>query len=213
MAIFEATVKEIRNGEVSLEDIRNVFQELDVKTIGDFKQKKKSGIIKVPSFDNLNALCLLKKGQKFERFFFGDTELNKKKQLYLIDENLVERIKQWCIENNITTLNEYRQKGHPPEFPTYKSTVDNYGEDYFYEVLGLKKHKEDFSNKIFDDDFIKTLKDWCLKNNITSRNQYQNKKPDYFPSLERIRQLTIGSDYFLDFIQVNFETNRRKKEK
>ncbi len=213
MTIFKATLSQIRNNEFTLDDIRDVFQELNIQTVEEFKRKKKEGIFKIPSFDNLNALCLERTGKRFEKFFFGNTELNKKKQARLMDDALIVKIKTWCADNQITTINEYRQTTRPPEFPTYKSTIDNYGEEYFYEVLGLKKHKENFSDKIIDDEFIQILKAWCIQNNIDSRNEYENKKPENFPSLERIRQLTLGSDYFTELLELNFKSNRSKKEK
>jgi len=210
MTKFIATLNQIRNNEITLEDIKNVFHVLNIRTTEQFKKKKKVGIFKLPSFDNLNALCLERKGKKFEVFFFGGTELNKKTQAKLIDNNLIIKIKIWCADNEIITINDYRLATRPPEFPTYKATIDNYGEEYFYDVLGLKKYKDNFSDKIIDDEFIKILKDWCLRNNISSKKEYEFKKLDYFPSLERIRQLTFGSDYFREFLELDFKNNAHK---
>jgi len=100
---YRITIKQITNDEVTLEDIRDIFLELGIKTTNDFNKIKKSGTVKIPSLDNLNALCKIKKGKKFEQFFFGNTELNLKIEEKLIDLDLVEEIKRWCIDNNITT--------------------------------------------------------------------------------------------------------------
>ncbi len=139
MTFFEVSLKELINNELSLEEIRNAFVKLEIKNVVDFKHKKKSRELKVPSFDNLNALCIEKSGKNFEKFFFGNTEINKKVEQGLIEN--AERIKKWCANNNVTTIHEYRLAKRPKDFPTYKSTIDNYGENYFYEVLGLKGYK------------------------------------------------------------------------
>ena len=140
MTFFEVSLKALINNEISLEEIRNAFVKLEIKNLVDFKQKKKSKELKVPSFDNLNALCLEKTGKTFEKFFFGNNEINKKVEQRLLEN--AERIKKWCDDHNVTTINEYRLAKRPEDFPTYKSTIDNYGEDYFYEILGLKGYKK-----------------------------------------------------------------------
>lgn len=146
MTFFEVSLKELINNELSLEEIRNAFVELEIKNVVDFKQKKKSRELRVPSFDNLNALCLEKTGKNFEKFFFGNNEINKKVEKSLLENS--ERIKKWCADNSVTTIHEYRLAKRPEDFPTYKSTIDNYGEDYFYEVLGLKGYKEKYKNNL-----------------------------------------------------------------
>lgn len=139
MTFFQASLKELINNELSLEEMRNAFSELEIKNVVDFKEKKKTGELKVPSFDNLNALCVEKTGKNFEKFFFGNNEINRRVEQRLLENG--ERIKKWCEENNVTTIHEYRLAKRPKDFPTYKSTIDNYGEDYFYEVLGLTGYK------------------------------------------------------------------------
>ena len=49
MTFFQASLKELLNNELSLEEIRNAFSELEIKNVVDFKEKKKSGELKVPS--------------------------------------------------------------------------------------------------------------------------------------------------------------------
>ena len=205
---YRITVKQISNNEISLEDIRDIFFEFGIKTINDFNEIKKSGKLKIPSFDNLNAFCKERKGKRFEVFFFGNTELNLKIEKKLIDGELVEKIKKWCLNNNVTTLTEYRFTKRPSEFPTYKATVNNYGEDYFYDVLGLQRIKSNFSTKIYDESFINTLREWCIKNKISSKNEYLRKRPHDFPSLERIRQLTGKSDYFKEILEIDFKNSK-----
>ena len=205
---FKITPKQITNNEVSLEDIRDIFVELEVKSVADFNKLKKSGDLQVPSYDNLNALCKEKTGKKFEVFFFGNTELNFRIERKLIDEELVKEIKRWCSENNVITLKDYRMTKRPKHFPTYKATVNNYGVDYFYEVLGLQPLKPNFAMKLFDDRFVSVLKEWCINNKISSKNEYLKKKPHDFPSIERIRQLTGKSNYFKEILELDFKNFR-----
>jgi len=208
MLQYIVTLSQLKNEQVTLDEVKDIFKELNIQTLSDFKRKKKEGILKIPSFDNLNALCLMKKGLKFEPFFFGVSELNKKKQKNLLNEKIIERVREWCFENSVTTLAEYRQKDHPPDFPTFKKTVDNYGEDYFYEIIGLKKRKDTFSEKLFDYKFIREIKEWCQKNQIISRREYNEKRPSHFPSTERIRQLTPGSDYWGEVLNLGNEKSK-----
>lgn len=212
MTIFKATLRQIRRKEFTLEDIREIFQEMNIETVEQFKQNMAIGAIKVPSFASLNALCIEQRGVKFEKFFFGGLEFKKERYVKLIDSDLVLKIKNWCADNQITTIYEYKQKKRPPDFPTYKSTIDNYGEAYFSDVLGLKKYKDKLSEKIIDDKFIKKLRDWCLKNKISSRTEYQLKKPDSFPSNERIRQLAPEIDYFSVILGLDFRNIRRRRD-
>jgi len=202
---YRITIKQIFNDEVSLEDIREIFFDLEINNVSDFKEKKASGDLPIPSFDNLNALCKEKKGQSFEVFFFGNSEHNLKIEKKLIDHELIDRIKKWCIDNNIQTLTEYRFTKRPEDFPTFKATVNNYGENYFYEIIGLQKHKPNFSTKLFTTNFINELREWCIENKISSKNEYLRKKPNNFPSLERIRQLTGKDDYFKEVLKIDFK--------
>ena len=41
MTFFQASLKELLNNELSLEEIRNAFSELEIKNVVDFKEKKK----------------------------------------------------------------------------------------------------------------------------------------------------------------------------
>ena len=201
---YRITISQIINNEIRLEDIRDIFSELGIRNIHDFEQMKKSGYLKIPSYDNLNALCKEMAGEKFEKYFFGKTEINLKIEKILYDNQLIEEIKRWCSDNNIVTLNDYRIAKRPNKFPTYKATVDNYGEKYFYDILGLHKRKPNFSSKLFDEKFIITIREWCIRNDILSKNDYQRKKPNNFPSLETIRQLTGKSNYFKEVLKLDF---------
>ena len=163
---YSITLKQIINDKVTLEDIRDIFLELGIKNVNDFNEIKKSGKIKIPSLNNLNALCKTKKGKNFETFFFGNTALNLKIEQKLIDFALVEEIKNWCSENNVTTLTQYRFTKRPKHFPTYKATVNNYGEDYFYDILGLQKLKSGFSNNHFDEPFMKSIEKVIIKESL-----------------------------------------------
>ena len=198
MGNYRITIKQLSNNEITLEDIRDIFLELRIKNTNDFNEIKKSGDLKIPSFDNINALCKSQKGKSFEVFFFGNTELNLKIEQKLIDSEFIIEIKKWCVDNDIITLNDYRfpKTKRPIHFPTYKATVNNYGEEYFYDVIGLQRRKTDFHNKLFDESFINTLREWCIENKVHSKNEYLNKKPRDFPLLETIRQLTGKNDYF-----------------
>ena len=135
METYKATFKQIKNNEISLEEVREAFLEMGVRNKKFFSFFKKIGDLEVPSFDNLNALCLERTCEKFEKFFFGNSELNKRIENKLLDTELVLQIKEWCKISNVTTLMEYRITKRPDNFPTYKATVNNYGEEYFYEIL------------------------------------------------------------------------------
>ena len=148
MSIYNITVKQLKDDIITLENIRDVFTKLGIRKLKDFHEIKKNLNLKIPSFCSLNALCKAKKGKNFEIFFFGVTELNFKFEQRLMDDVLIEEIKDWCFYNNVRTVHEYRFTKRPNYFPTYKKTIDNYGEDYFYDVIGLYKYKSDFSTKI-----------------------------------------------------------------
>ena len=137
------TVQQLNDDIITLESIRDLFIGLGIKKLKDFHEIKKTLNFRIPSFCNLNALCKAKKSKSFEVFFFGGTESNLKLQQKLIDEFVIEEIKKWCFCNNVSTVDEYRFAKRPCHFPSYKKTIDNYGEDYFYEVLGLFKYKSD----------------------------------------------------------------------
>jgi len=176
---------------------------LNIQTVEDFKKKKKMGVIKVPSFDNLNALCKQNKGgRKFEEFFFVNSEkLNK-----LIDEDLIERIKKWCKKNNINSQVEYLSfKGKPKDFPTRAMIMKNYGEKWFSEALELTKYKPRLQDKLLNEEFMNSIKEWCIKNNIDSISKYaKTKKPKWMPSHERIRQI-YGNEYFKQVLGIKYE--------
>lgn len=205
---YRITVKQISDNEIQLEDIRDIFAELGITSVSDFNQMKKMGVLKIPSYDNLNAFCKKRNGEKFEVFFFGKTEVTKKVEKKIFDDEIIDAVRKWCVENDVKTLYEYRSTKHPRNFPTYKATVDLYGEEYFYEILGLEKSRVNFSSNFFDESFIPILSEWCTKNKVLSKNDYLNKKPHDFPSLERIRQLTGKSNYFKDVIEFNFKNSK-----
>ena len=212
MIVFKTTIKQIKNNEFTLENIREVFQELDIKTIEDFKQKKGMGIISTPSSDSLNALCLRDKGQTFGSFFFGNLE----KQDKLIDEDLIEKIKEWCKKNNINSQVEYLSfKGRPKEFPTRAAIMKNYGEKWFSEALNLPKYKPKLQDKLLDERTINSLKEWCIENNIDSINKYEIERKDknieWVPSANRIRQI-YGSEYFEQALGIEYNYEFLSKE-
>jgi len=203
MLVFEATLKQIKNNEFTFEDIRDVFQKLNIRTIEDFKQKKKIGEIKVPSFDNLNVLCKQNKGgRKFEEFFFGKVA----KQDKLIDEILIKKIKEWCKENDVNSKAKYfyfLKKGElPEEFPT-RAIIEKNWENWFAEILNFPEYEPTLEDKLFEEEFINSLKEWCIENNIDSIRKYETERKNKMPSYERIRQI-YGSEYFEQALGIKY---------
>lgn len=206
MKVFKATKKQIERSEISFDDINSIFNELKIKTIEDFIAAKQKIILIIPSYETLNKLCELKINKRFEDVFGFGKSINKSNQINNLTEPIfVNKIKAWCINNKIETILDYFTfKNRPKEFPSKTTIIRNYGEDYFTDILGLKKYTETFEDKLLDDKFLNRIKDWCLKNNIQSINQYNNlDKPDDFPSVERIRQL-VGLEYFHQLLAITF---------
>jgi transposase len=212
MLTFKATLSQIRNNEIPLEGIREVFRELDIRTIEDFKREKNKKTINVPSFDNLQFLCK-EKGQTFEEFFFGKMS----KQDELTDEILNKKRKQWCKDNNVNSKARYYQLLHqgklPEYFPRWATITKKYGVEWFADALGLSENEPTLENKLLESEFIELLKEWCIENNVDSISKYETKRKniEWVPSAEIIR-IRYGYDYFEQALGIKYEYNFLSKE-
>jgi hypothetical protein len=202
--ILKATNKQLIRGEISLTTLRDVFSKLKIDSQHKLLLAKKSNTLKIPSYYAIDKICLSKTGQSFDQFFGFKRSVTKPRQIdRLMQPEFIERFKNWCSENSINSVPEYTiAKGRPKEFPTTTTIVENYGYDYFTDVIGLKRYKDTIEDKLLEKEFTDRLKNWCIENNITSVNRYINTtKPKEFPSAERIRQI-LGSSYFEEILEI-----------
>jgi len=203
---FKATNKQLINGSVTLEKLRDIFKELNINSQHKLLLAKHDKKLKIPNYYAIEEICRDKTGKSFDEFFNFKRSVTKSRQIDRITEsNFIKKIKKWCSDNNIKSQSEYLAfKGRPKKFPTVATIKKNYGDDYFTEVLGLTIYKAKLEDKLFDDDFKNKLKEWCLKNKISSISQYNKaKKPKGFPSGERIRQV-YGYEYFSEALEVEY---------
>ena len=192
------TVKQIARDEIYLEDIRRIFFEAGIKTVADFRAKKASGELQVPSRDNLNALCKEKKGESFQTFFFGDA-----KKKFDIETNLIAHE----LTGSIKKPGSHTETTVPVEYAVFteQTGFGNYAEHYLYKTSGQQKNSNNFSAEIFDENFINTLLEWCIDNKISTKNEYISKKPVYFPSPGNIRKLAGKADYLKEILNIDFK--------
>ena len=206
---FKATNKQLIRGEVTLESLKDVFDKLAIDSQHKLLLAKKSKTLKIPSYYAIDEICISKRGLTFDEFFkFGRSVTKPRRIDRLMQPEFVAEVKKWCAENSIKSVPEYAgSKVRPKEFPTHTTIIANYGYDYFTDVIGLKRYKDTLEDRLLDNKFISTLKEWCLANDITSQSKYNKAaKPKGFPSAERIRQI-LGSDYFdqiLEFQSRNY---------
>lgn len=206
VTILKATNKQLIRGEISLDKLREVFIELKIDSQHKLLLAKTSNILKIPSYYAIHEICLAKTGQSFDDFFGFKRSVTKPRQIdRLMQSDFIERFKSWCSENLITSVSEYTvSKKRPKEFPTTTTIVENYGYDYFTDVIGLKRYKDTLEDRLLDEQFTNRLKTWCVENNVTSVSKYINTtKPKEFPSAERIRQI-LGSTYFEEILEITF---------
>jgi hypothetical protein len=140
---FTVTLEELKKGTVSLEELRQVFIREGINSTKSFHECRNSGIMDIPSFYHIEALCVKYKGMSLCNFFGfpGRSQRTKKLQM-LTDPTFVRRLRKWCKENNIVSYRDYLFfKGRPEEFPSYPAIVKQYGLDFFTDVLGLKRFK------------------------------------------------------------------------
>ncbi|MBS0645452.1 MAG: hypothetical protein JSR97_02515 [Verrucomicrobia bacterium] len=206
--LFKVTGKQIKKGEVTFFEIKEVFKKLQIDTAHRLVLAKKAKKIKLPGSQELNELCISKTGQGIREFFdFKLSNTKPKSADRLIQHDFIDKLKKWCTDNSISCQGDYTAyKGRPKEFPTTATIKSNYGEDYFTEVLGLKKYKDTIEDRLHSQDFINELIQWCKENNITSVSQFAKSKnrPSHFPSAERIRQI-YGSEYFEEAIGIEIQ--------
>ncbi|MFZ4798956.1 MAG: hypothetical protein ACOYMA_15755, partial [Bacteroidia bacterium] len=203
---FKTTNKQLENGSVTLEKLRDVFKELEVDSQHKLLLAKKDKKLKIPSYYAIDEICRDKTGKTFDEFFSFKRSVTKPRQIDKItDADFIKKLKKWCSTNNIKSQAEYLAfKGRPKEFPTVTTIRRNYGDEYFTDVLGLKIYKDTLEDRLFNDNFQAELKKWCLKNKIFSISQYTKaKKPKGFPSAERIRQI-YSYDYFVEALEIEY---------
>lgn len=204
--LFKATNKQLKDGSISFEQLRDVFKELKIDSQYKLSVAKKDKILKIPNYYTIDEICRNIKGQTFDEFFQFKRSITKPRQIDRITEQaFVEKLQKWCSDNNIKSKADYAAfKSRPKEFPTVKTIVSNYGDDYFTNILGLKLYKEKLEDRLIEEDFKNELRKWCIDNKITSIAQYNTtKKPKGFPSGERIRQI-YGYEYFADALGIKY---------
>lgn len=203
---FKATNKQLKEGSISLETLRDVFNELNIDSQHKLLLAKKDKELKIPSYYAIDEICRNITGQTFDDFFQFKRSVTKPRQIDRItDQTFIDKLKEWCSINNINSKAEYSAfKNRPKEFPTVTTIVKNYGDDYFTDILGLKLYKDTLEDRLMDEGFKSELIKWCNDNEITSISQYNKaKKPKGFPSAERIRQI-YGYDYFSEALEIKY---------
>ena len=206
---FKATNKQLIRGEVTLESLKEVFRKLGIDSQHKLLLAKKSKALKIPGYYHINEICLSKTGLTFDDFFVFLRSVSKRRRFErLMKPEFIEEVKKWCFDNSIMSVPEYAaSRVRPKEFPTHTTIVANYGYDYFTDIIGLKRYKDTLEDRLLNNEFISSLKNWCIANDITNQNRYiKADKPKAFPSAERIRQI-LGTDYFdqiLDFKSRNY---------
>lgn len=208
LSLFKATGKQIKKDEVTFAEIKEVFNKLQIDTPHKLVLAKQAKQIKLPGSQELNGLCIEKTGKKLKDFFnFKLSNTKPKSADRLIQNEYIHKLKAWCVDNSITCQGDYTAfKNRPKEFPTTSTILRNYGEDYFTDILGLKRYKDTIEDKLHDKDFIREISQWCKENNITSVSQFARFKnrPSHFPTAERIRQI-YGSEYFEEAIGLEIQ--------
>jgi hypothetical protein len=203
--ILKATSKQLLRDDITFEKLKEVFQELGIDSQYKLRIAKQENKIKIPGYYEFEKICQQKTGKKFDDYFEFKRSVTKPRQIDRItNPEFIARLKSWCLDNNIKSQPEFASaKGKPKEFPSINTIVANYGHDYFSDVIGLARYKHTTEDKLIDDEFNNKLKEWCIKNDITSINKYNNAdKPKEFPSAERIRQI-LGNDYFKEILDIN----------
>jgi hypothetical protein len=162
---FKRSVTKPRNidrimQEDFIERLKNWCSTRSIKSIPEYtvaKERPKefpttATIVKNYGFDYFTDIIGLKR--------YVDTIEDK-----LLDKNFKERLKNWCIENNVTSVSKYNKIKKPKEFPSAERIRQILGSFYFEEILEITSRKLAFLS-------LEQARIVCFQNGILTSNSY-----------------------------------------
>lgn len=202
-AVSKVTCKSLMKEEVTFEQIKAIIQELKIDSKYKLDAAIQDKVIKMPPYSKMKSIFMQIRKQNLEVFFeFNRVKNHRNKLDKLQDADFIKELKNWCQENNIKTIRDYKKFAFKPkQFPTKEMITKFFGNEYFTKVIGLTNPKEHKNSIPLDKEFQDILKNWCLENNIHSTAKYvAAEKPEGFPSSRDIKKaygdLFLSNLYF-----------------
>lgn len=208
--VYKVSNKAIERDEITFEDLKEIFKELEIDSIYRLSEAKKDQI-KLPGIPGLEKLCKKKTGKSLTDFFNFEKYTTKPPLIEEIQgKTFVTLLKQTCLELGIESLEQLikARKLIKKEFPSGERIKKAYGDKYFEEVLEIEPGTfEYFSEQeakeicieqgvLFEEQFFEFIRYFNKHNTVKippEISSYNNSKWDNFLALNKIPVLNQKS--------------------
>jgi transposase-like protein len=171
-----------------IEKLRSWCDKNNIKSINDYNAFKNR-----PKEFPTSTTIIKNVGIEYFTEILGVSQYKSNKQSVLLDEEFINELKEWCTNNNIKSIIEYRDSEKPSHFPSAEHIRQVCGKEYFDEILNIAKKFEYHS--------LENARRICLENGVYTTTAYQEFYSIYNESSELKLPSSISSQYNLNWLE------------